>query len=360
VEARTYNLKELGRVAGVTERTIRYYIKEGLLPPPSGSGPFSRYTYEHWLRLQFIKRLKDEYLPLSEIKNLLDERSLPDLRELAHQAGLIGPNGAVGPGYGESQPGPLLSLFRREAGPGTVRPDLQLREQMASFSPSAPASELRAFAPAPAPAQPEQAAEWEAEPSAPQLMAYYADPPEAESLELPESDFNISESRPVEGSKAPQYDRPGPTGAGFQAQAFRARATPPPGPVSGGTGLNPDSPRRAMNFSRAYAPQPASWPDSGYEMEAEPPGQAVPPQAPVTALPLMAKAAATPVRVSPTPSPAPASQQAVAPVSSQTWERVEVAPGVELHLEKSIAEANRPALAALLEAARRLFGPKES
>ncbi len=89
VKDRTFNLRELIRETDVTERTVRYYIKEGLLPPPSGSGPFSRYTYEHWLRLQFIKRLKDEYLPLSEIKNLLDSRSLAELEQLARQAQLI-------------------------------------------------------------------------------------------------------------------------------------------------------------------------------------------------------------------------------------------------------------------------------
>jgi DNA-binding transcriptional MerR regulator len=358
VEARTYNLKELGRAAGVTERTVRYYIKEGLLPPPNGSGPFSRYTYEHWLRLQFIKRLKDEYLPLSEIKNLLDGRSLPDLRELARQAGLIGPTGAARPGYGEGQTDPLLSLFRREARPGAVPPDLLLREQMASFSPSAPAPELRVYAPPPAPARSEQAEKWPVEPSATQLTRYYEDAVEAESLELPEAGFSISESPPDAGPEVPPpplYDRPGQTGTGFQAQAFRASSIPPSGPVSGGSGLNPASPMRAMNFSRAYSPQQAPRPDSDYAAKAAPPAQAGPPKSPITAPALMAKAASMPVP----PMPAPTPPETAAPVSGQTWERVEVAPGVELHLEKSIAEANRPALAALLEAARRLFGPKE-
>lgn len=89
MEKRSYSLKELCQVTDVTERTVRFYIQEGLLPPPSGAGPFSRYGYEHWLRLQFIKRLKDEFLPLAEIKNLLTRRSLADLQQLADRSGLL-------------------------------------------------------------------------------------------------------------------------------------------------------------------------------------------------------------------------------------------------------------------------------
>src|SRR5690349_12976872 len=87
----SYSLKELCRSLDVTERTVRYYITEGLLPPPTGSTPFnSRYGYEHWLRLHFIRRLKEEYLPLSEIKNLLAGRTVTELESLARRTGLLG------------------------------------------------------------------------------------------------------------------------------------------------------------------------------------------------------------------------------------------------------------------------------
>ncbi len=88
MEKISYNLKELCRTANVTERTVRYYIKEGLLPPPIGSGPFSRYGYEHWLRLAFVRRLKEEFLPLNEIKTLLSTKSVDELVELAQRVGL--------------------------------------------------------------------------------------------------------------------------------------------------------------------------------------------------------------------------------------------------------------------------------
>lgn len=64
----TYSLEELTERAGVTVRTVRYYIAEGLLPPPVGGGPRSAYTEGHLDRLRLIGRLKDAYLPLREIR----------------------------------------------------------------------------------------------------------------------------------------------------------------------------------------------------------------------------------------------------------------------------------------------------
>lgn len=67
----TYSLEELTEQAGVTVRTVRYYIAEGLLPPPVGGGPRSAYTEGHLDRLRLITRLKDAYLPLREIRRRL-------------------------------------------------------------------------------------------------------------------------------------------------------------------------------------------------------------------------------------------------------------------------------------------------
>jgi DNA-binding transcriptional MerR regulator len=64
-------LTELAEAAGVSVRTVRYYIAEGLLPPPLGAGPRAAYTAEHLDRLRLIARLKDAYLPLREIRRRL-------------------------------------------------------------------------------------------------------------------------------------------------------------------------------------------------------------------------------------------------------------------------------------------------
>src|SRR5688572_13071844 len=61
-------LAELTDAADVSVRTVRYYIAEGLLPPPEGAGPASAYSAGHLARLRLIQRLKEAYLPLKEIR----------------------------------------------------------------------------------------------------------------------------------------------------------------------------------------------------------------------------------------------------------------------------------------------------
>jgi DNA-binding transcriptional MerR regulator len=73
---------ELADAAGVTVRTIRYYINEGLLPTPEQQG---RYTlYEPWYldRLELIRRWKDAYLPLKEIRARIRALSNEDVRNI--------------------------------------------------------------------------------------------------------------------------------------------------------------------------------------------------------------------------------------------------------------------------------------
>ena len=66
-----YTLGELCDVADVTQRTVRYYIQQGLLSSP-GSGPSARYTQGHLDRLRLIKDLQKQHLPLSEIRSRLE------------------------------------------------------------------------------------------------------------------------------------------------------------------------------------------------------------------------------------------------------------------------------------------------
>ena len=66
-----YSLQDLVDLAGVTPRTIRYYIVQGLLPSPGKAGPGAIYTDGHLNRLRLIKRLQREHLPLAEIRSRL-------------------------------------------------------------------------------------------------------------------------------------------------------------------------------------------------------------------------------------------------------------------------------------------------
>ena len=78
-------LKELVKASEVSERTIRYYIQEGVLPPPQGSGQASRYNIEHLRRLSLVRRFKAALLPLSQIKQLFDELTAEELEQVADQ-----------------------------------------------------------------------------------------------------------------------------------------------------------------------------------------------------------------------------------------------------------------------------------
>jgi DNA-binding transcriptional MerR regulator len=66
-------MRELEKASGVGRETIRYYIREGLLPEPDRASKNSAfYSDDHVARLRAIKRLQEErFLPLAVIRNLL-------------------------------------------------------------------------------------------------------------------------------------------------------------------------------------------------------------------------------------------------------------------------------------------------
>jgi len=78
-----FSVTELADLAGVTPRTVRYYLAQGLLPAVGQSGPGSKYDQSHLLRLRLIRRLQAEHLPLAEIRRRLDDLTPSDIRELA-------------------------------------------------------------------------------------------------------------------------------------------------------------------------------------------------------------------------------------------------------------------------------------
>ncbi len=82
-ESESLDIGELAAAAGVTTRTVRYYVQQGLLPSPGTRGPGSRYDRGHLDRLIFIKRLQSQHLPLSEIRRRIESLHDSDIdREL--------------------------------------------------------------------------------------------------------------------------------------------------------------------------------------------------------------------------------------------------------------------------------------
>lgn len=109
-ESEHLDLTQLSAQTGVSVRTIRYYITEGLLPPPEGRGSATRYGESHRNRLRLIRRLQDAHQPLAAIRAqlealddpgvtaILSRRSRPRIRG-AHRLGLCAPGlGASGAG----------------------------------------------------------------------------------------------------------------------------------------------------------------------------------------------------------------------------------------------------------------------
>ena len=71
-DERTYSVNELADEAGVTRRTVHYYIAQGLLPASGTEGRGTRYGQGHLDRLLLIRELQREHLPLAEIRQRLE------------------------------------------------------------------------------------------------------------------------------------------------------------------------------------------------------------------------------------------------------------------------------------------------
>ena len=85
-DAPAYDLNELSDRAGVTPRTVRYYIQQGLLPAPDAQGPSTRYRQGHLDRLLLIRQLQKEHQPLAEIRAQLEALGDEDVRRLISTA----------------------------------------------------------------------------------------------------------------------------------------------------------------------------------------------------------------------------------------------------------------------------------
>ena len=88
-----WNLHDLASVAGAlleasgvrptnaaakarpSDRTIRYYVAQGLMASPEGRGTSATYSYRHLLQILLIKLRQMEGVPLSQIGTELDEHT---------------------------------------------------------------------------------------------------------------------------------------------------------------------------------------------------------------------------------------------------------------------------------------------
>lgn len=82
IDPESFDLAELSARAGVSPRTVRYYIQQGLLPSPEARGPGAHYGAEHLDRLLLIRRLQREHLPLAEIRRRIEALNPRQLKQL--------------------------------------------------------------------------------------------------------------------------------------------------------------------------------------------------------------------------------------------------------------------------------------
>ncbi|MBC8346889.1 MAG: MerR family transcriptional regulator [Candidatus Marinimicrobia bacterium] len=74
-----YTIGDLENETGLKRRTIHYYSKKGVIPPPEGAGLGSFYTDVHLYRLMLIKHLKKSHLKLTGITEAFDAMSVDDM-----------------------------------------------------------------------------------------------------------------------------------------------------------------------------------------------------------------------------------------------------------------------------------------
>ena len=70
-----YAVGDLADLGGVSRRTVRYYVQEGLLPTPLGVGRGNHYGSEHLEQLLKVKSLQESGQTLDEIRQVLKQKS---------------------------------------------------------------------------------------------------------------------------------------------------------------------------------------------------------------------------------------------------------------------------------------------
>lgn len=66
-----YSIDELSTLAGVTPRTVRYYIAQGLLERPDGEKRGAHYRRRHLEQLLLVRRWTDAGLSLERVRELI-------------------------------------------------------------------------------------------------------------------------------------------------------------------------------------------------------------------------------------------------------------------------------------------------
>jgi DNA-binding transcriptional MerR regulator len=83
-----YSIQELCDQTGLPRRTIHFYIQQGILPPPQGSGLGARYQQDHLIRLKLMPQLRQQGLKLDDIRAKFQSSDRTALEQLFKHSGL--------------------------------------------------------------------------------------------------------------------------------------------------------------------------------------------------------------------------------------------------------------------------------
>ncbi len=76
-DQRRYSVGELAELGGVSRRTVRYYVQEGLIRVPHGLGRGAHYDDEHLEQLLRVKALQERGMTLDAIRAGLLRKDVP-------------------------------------------------------------------------------------------------------------------------------------------------------------------------------------------------------------------------------------------------------------------------------------------
>jgi DNA-binding transcriptional MerR regulator len=81
-EETRYAIGDLADLGGVSRRTVRYYVQEGLLPAPFGIGRGNHYGPQHLAQLLRVKALQEAGHTLDEIRRVLNGHEFDQIAAL--------------------------------------------------------------------------------------------------------------------------------------------------------------------------------------------------------------------------------------------------------------------------------------
>ena len=75
-------IHDLEKATGVPMRTLRHWVKQGVLPRPRGRGRVAKYTVTHLVRAQAIKHFRASKLSLREIDRRIGKLTDDEVKAL--------------------------------------------------------------------------------------------------------------------------------------------------------------------------------------------------------------------------------------------------------------------------------------